>query len=57
MNARSNSKQAILTILALLVPVAIFLAAAPTSMSALWSSREAPADTSRPSRPEDSVAV
>jgi transcriptional regulator GlxA family with amidase domain/YHS domain-containing protein len=31
MKARSNSKQAILTILALLVPVAIFIAAAPTS--------------------------
>jgi transcriptional regulator GlxA family with amidase domain/YHS domain-containing protein len=35
MKARSNSKQAILTTLALLVPVAIFIAAAPTNTSSL----------------------
>src|SRR5262252_6516314 len=33
MNAQSHSKQAILTTLALLVPVAIFIAAAPTNSS------------------------
>ena len=35
MNAQSNSKQAILTLMALLVPVAIFIAAAPTNTSSL----------------------
>src|SRR5437764_1950034 len=35
MNARSDLKQAILTTLALLVPVAIFIAAAPTSPNSL----------------------
>src|SRR5438270_6801365 len=35
MNARSDLKQAILTTLALLVPVAIFIAAAPTSTNSL----------------------
>jgi len=33
MKARSNSKQAILTLMALLIPVAIFIAAAPTNDS------------------------
>src|SRR5438067_11217533 len=35
MNARSDLKQALLTTLALLVPVAIFIAAAPTSTNSL----------------------
>ena len=35
MNARSNSKQAILTTLALLIPVAIFIGAAPTDSNSL----------------------
>src|SRR6266404_9988797 len=35
MNARSNLKQAILTTLALLIPVAIFIAAAPTDTTSL----------------------
>src|ERR1700719_4242595 len=35
MKARSNSKQAVLTVMALLVPVAIFIAAAPTNTTSL----------------------
>src|SRR6266704_3424721 len=42
MKARSNSKQAVLTILALLVPVAIFIAAAPTNSPNINSLKPAP---------------
>src|SRR6184192_36967 len=42
MNTRSDFKQALLTILALLVPVAIFIAAAPTNSSDTNSLKPAP---------------
>jgi transcriptional regulator GlxA family with amidase domain/YHS domain-containing protein len=42
MKAQSNSKQALLTILALLVPVAIFIAAAPTNSSDTNSIKPSP---------------
>src|SRR3989440_12658781 len=42
MNARSDFKQALLTMLALLVPVAIFIAAAPISSPKINSLKPAP---------------
>ncbi len=42
MKARSNLRQPILTMLALLVPVAIFIAAAPTNSPNINSLKPAP---------------